>query len=104
MTAAGYHTRWVIPAEDRDHPDYTAAGKRIVFGQAVYDCRAQLGLSEADLAEHAGLTEDMVEAIETGGVEPTLDLILALAKAMNAAVRLDPDSVDHPIRFEIRAA
>jgi len=101
---AGYHSRWVIPAEDREHPDYIAAGQRLVFGKAVYDCRAQLGLSEADLAEHAGLDEDTVEAIETGGVEPTLELILALARAMNAAVRLDPADGSTPIRFEIRAA
>lgn len=101
---SGYHTRWVIPAEDREHPDYTAAGKRLVFGKAVYDCRAQLGLTEAELAEHAGLTEDEVEAIETGGTEPTLELILALATAMNAAVRLDPADGATPIRFEARAA
>jgi transcriptional regulator with XRE-family HTH domain len=100
----GYHTRWVIPEEVREHPDYIAAGKRRVFGQAVYDCRAQLGLSEAQLAEHAGLDEDQVEAIETGGVEPTLELIEALARAMNAAVRFDPDNAEHPIRFEAHAA
>jgi transcriptional regulator with XRE-family HTH domain len=99
----GYHTRWVIAEEVREHPDYIAAGKRMAFGQAVYDCRAQLGLSEADLAAHAGIDEYQVEAIETGGVEPTLELIEALARAMNAAVRLDPDS-STPIRFEAHAA
>jgi transcriptional regulator with XRE-family HTH domain len=99
----GYHTRWVIPDEHREHPDYIAAGKRIAFGQAVYDCRARLGLSETDLAAHAGLDVDQVEAIETGGVEPTLELIELLARALNAAVRLDPGA-ETPIRFEARAA
>jgi transcriptional regulator with XRE-family HTH domain len=101
---SGYHTKWAIPAEDREHPDYIAAGRRIAFGTAVYDCRAQLGLSEGDLAAHAGIDEDQVEAIETGGVEPTLELIEALARAMHAAVRLDPTDTAAPIRFEARAA
>lgn len=87
----------------RERPDYIAAGKRQAFGQAVYDCRAALGLSEAELAARAGLDKDQVEAIETGGVHPTLELIEALARATNAAVRLDPDA-EQPIRFEAHAA
>ena len=103
VTAVGYHTKWIIPDEEREHPDYVAAGKRLAFGQAVYDCRVQLGLSEADLAAHARLGEEEVEAIETGGVEPTLELIEALAQAMHAAVRIDPTATS-PIRFEAREA
>ncbi|MGK4578437.1 helix-turn-helix domain-containing protein [Kitasatospora sp. HPMI-4] len=99
----GYHTRWVIPDEHRESPEYIAAGRRIAFGQAVYDCRSQLGLSETTLAEHAGLDEDDIEAIETGGVEPTLELIERLARAMNAAVRIEPGA-ELAIRFEARAA
>jgi transcriptional regulator with XRE-family HTH domain len=97
----GYRTRWAVPGEHREHPEYTAAGKRLAFGQAVYDRRAQLGLSEAGLAARTGLNADQVEAIETGGVAPTLALIERLAPALDAAVRLDPDA-QVPIRFEAR--
>jgi ribosome-binding protein aMBF1 (putative translation factor) len=78
--------------------------RRAEPGGAAYDARAQLGLSEADLAAHAGLDADQVEAIETGGLEPTWELIERLARAMNAAVRVDPSGDDHPIRFEVRTA
>ena len=46
----------------------------LAFGKALYDVRTTLGLSVAELALRASLTEDDIERIEEGGTEPTIPL------------------------------
>ncbi len=50
----GYHTKWVVPHAHRDSPEYIEAGARIALGQAVYDRRTALGISQSELARRAG--------------------------------------------------
>lgn len=52
------------------------------FGQAVYDRRTQLGWSQGELAERAGLTVAAIDRIEEGGATPSLHLLCLLNEAM----------------------
>ncbi|MDX3456956.1 helix-turn-helix transcriptional regulator [Streptomyces sp. ME02-8801-2C] len=60
------------------------------FAQAVYDRRSTLGWSAAELAQRAGMPEESVESIEQSGVDPTLELIEMLARALESSFRIDP--------------
>ncbi|WFE23938.1 helix-turn-helix domain-containing protein [Solwaraspora sp. WMMD937] len=71
----GYHTRWTVPDEHRASPEYVEAGARIALGQAVYDRRVALGLSQAELAARAGTTQTVISRLEGGAVTPTLPLL-----------------------------
>jgi hypothetical protein len=49
----GHHTRWVRPEELVEDPEWIAIREALAFGKAVYDVRAALGLTVADLASRA---------------------------------------------------
>lgn len=44
--------------------------------------RAAAGLSQADLAEVVGVTRQTIGLIEAGGYNPTLNLCVAICKAL----------------------
>ncbi|MFC5824401.1 helix-turn-helix domain-containing protein [Nonomuraea insulae] len=74
------------------------------FGKALYDRRVALGLSVAELASRAGMTEDEIECIEEGGTEPTVALLRHLAAALEADVRLTAGHDLGSLWFEPHAA
>ena len=84
----GYHTKWTIPDEHREGADYIEAGARIALGQAVYDRRIALGLSQAQLAARAGTTQTVISRLEGGAVTPTLPLLHRLAGALEGELEL----------------
>ncbi|MFJ3216704.1 helix-turn-helix transcriptional regulator [Kitasatospora sp. NPDC086801] len=67
------------------HPDGDPAG---ALARAVHERRTALGLSVADLAKRADLTDAQIRAIEAGHVAPTLPLLTALSRALEAAPKL----------------
>ncbi|MEV6345359.1 helix-turn-helix domain-containing protein [Actinoplanes sp. NPDC051851] len=78
----GYHTGWAVPDEHRESAEYVEAGTRIALGQAVYDRRTALGISQAELATRAGTTQTVISRLEGGAVTPTLPLLQRLAGAL----------------------
>jgi transcriptional regulator with XRE-family HTH domain len=100
----GYHTRWVRPQDQADDPERIAIREALAFGKALYDRRIALGLTTAELAERAGMTEDEIECIEEGGTEPTVALLRRLAAALNADVRLTAGHDLGSMWFESHAA
>ncbi|MGP3690460.1 helix-turn-helix transcriptional regulator [Streptomyces sp. IBSNAI002] len=46
----------------------------------ITDLRAERGWTQADLAQHAGVSRQTVNAIETGKFDPSLPLAFRLAK------------------------
>lgn len=48
--------------------------------------RARLGLTQAELAERAGVTRKSINAIETGNMVPSTLLALKLAKVLGVTV------------------
>ena len=77
-----------MPGNPADDPERIAIREALAFGEALDDIRTALGLSVAELALGAALTEDDIERIEEGGTEPTMPLLRCLAAALNADVRL----------------
>ncbi|GAA1005740.1 hypothetical protein Aple_100790 [Acrocarpospora pleiomorpha] len=101
---AGYHTRWTRPDVQADDPERIAIREALAFGKALYDWRTTLGLTVAQLAARANMTEDEIECIEEGGTEPTVALLRHLAAALDADVRLTPGHDVGSLWFEAHAA
>ncbi|MEE0446018.1 MAG: helix-turn-helix transcriptional regulator [Collinsella sp.] len=64
--------------------------------------RAAVGLSQADLAEVVGVTRQTIGLIEAGGYNPTLNLCVAICKALRVTLNdlfwedendVDPDAL-----------
>jgi transcriptional regulator with XRE-family HTH domain len=100
----GYHTRWARPEEPADDPERIAIREALAFGKALYDVRTALGLSVAELAMRAALTDDDIERIEEGGTEPTIPLLRRLAAALDSEVRLTAGHDLGSVRFDTHAA
>jgi transcriptional regulator with XRE-family HTH domain len=66
------------------------------FGQqlsaTLRERRRQLGLSQAELARRAGMTQPGISRVELGDTTPTLPLLARLAEALEAdlEIRLAP--------------
>lgn len=58
------------------------------LGQAVYDRRVELGISQSELARRAGMTQPQVSKLELGGTVPTVPLLARLARAMDSELSL----------------
>ncbi|WP_327043611.1 helix-turn-helix domain-containing protein [Microbispora sp. NBC_01189] len=86
-------TRKLLGETVEESPTYVEAGQALALGQAVYNRRTALGLSQAELARHAGMTQPQISNIEGGDSVPTLPLLTRLASALDAAltIRLDDD-------------
>jgi HTH-type transcriptional regulator / antitoxin HipB len=66
---------------------YEAARLRFELGEAVRQRREELGLTQAELAERAGLKQPAVARFEAGGTMPTIPMLERLAEALE--VRLN---------------
>ncbi|MGW9496158.1 helix-turn-helix domain-containing protein [Streptomyces prasinus] len=81
---------------DQEYVDARLAGD---LGQAVYDRRIELGLSQTELAERAGMTQPQVSLMEGGGTVPTLPLLRRLVKALDGTLNLTIDEGDSRVTF-----
>lgn len=86
---------------DQEYVDARLAGD---LGQAVYDRRIELGLSQTELAERAGMTQPQVSRTEGGDTVPTLPLLRRLAKALDGTLNLTIDEGDSHVTFTPHAA
>lgn len=83
------HTSWRAYREKRlredavPHPEYEQAGLDLRLGDMVRERRIELGLTQAVVAERAGLTQPALSRIEGGGGIPTLAMLDRIAKAMH---------------------
>ncbi|MEU6110544.1 helix-turn-helix transcriptional regulator [Streptomyces albidoflavus] len=86
---------------DQEYVDARLAGD---LGQAVHDRRVELGLSQAELAERAGMTQPQVSRMEGGDTVPTLPLLRRLARALEGSLNLAIDEGESRVTFTPRAA
>ncbi|NUQ97676.1 MAG: helix-turn-helix transcriptional regulator [Streptomyces sp.] len=86
---------------DQEYVDARPAGD---LGQGVYDRRIELGLSQAELAERAGMTQPQVSRLEGGDTVPTLPLLRRLAKALEGTLNLTIYEGDSHVTFTPHAA
>ena len=102
----GYHTHWARQAP-RMRPTIPSGSRSARPRRSARRCTTSapaLGLSVAELAMRAALTDDDVERIEEGGTEPTIPLLRRLAAALNADVRLTGGHDLGSVWFETHAA
>lgn len=58
----------------------------VYFGQQVKRLRVERGLSQAQLADAAGTSEEWIRRIERGARSPSFDTLEALSRALNVSV------------------
>ena len=68
---------------------YEAARLRFELGEAVRHHREELGLTQAQLAERAGLQQPAVARFETGGTMPTIPMLERLAEALGLRLNVE---------------
>lgn len=103
------HARWKTLRERKlaegctEPADVTEARREIqlsmALAQAVCNRRTELGLTQADLAERAGLTQAKISRIESSDTVPTLPLLAKLAEALDATLNIAVDADDTRVNF-----
>jgi transcriptional regulator with XRE-family HTH domain len=78
------HIRWKRTGADDHAAAYEEARAALLLGQMVHDRPTELGLTQADLAERAGMTQPQLSRLESGGATPTVPLLARLAAALDA--------------------
>jgi transcriptional regulator with XRE-family HTH domain len=78
------HVRWERTGADEHAAAYEEARASLMLGQMVHDRRVELGLTQVELAERAGMTQPQLSRLESGGATPTVPLLARLAAALNA--------------------
>jgi ribosome-binding protein aMBF1 (putative translation factor) len=77
-----------LAAQRRRGDDYrqgfTEARRSFLIGQAVRERRLALGLSQAELARRAHMTQPALSRLEAGGVVPTIPLLERISAALDA--------------------
>ena len=78
------HVRWERTGAEEHAAAYEEARASLMLGQMVHDRRVELGLTQAELAERAGMTQPQLSRLESGGATPTVPLLARIAGALNA--------------------
>lgn len=68
---------------------YDAARIRFELGTAVRRRREELGLTQAELAERAGLKQPAVARFEAGGTMPTIPMLERFAEALRLRLNVE---------------
>ncbi|WP_256103814.1 helix-turn-helix transcriptional regulator [Streptomyces sp. ODS05-4] len=92
-------TRKLLGQQAPESLAYQEAGYAFALGQAVHDRRAELGLTQAELARRADMTQPQISQIEGGDSVPTLPLLTRLAKALEATLTIDLDGDESAFAF-----
>lgn len=106
------HSRWKTLRERKltegfTEPADAAEARREIrlsmsLAKAVYDRRTELGLTQTELADRAGLTQAKISRIEGSDTVPTLPLLAKLAQALDATLNIALDSDDTRVTFTAR--
>lgn len=73
---------------------YAEAQRAFELGQAVRARRIELGLSQVELAERAGMTQSALSRLEAGAVVPTIPVLERVSAALDAelVVTINPNA------------
>ncbi len=97
-TAGVQHATWReiragFLADPEVQQAYSDLEPRFAVVRQLIELREKHGWSQRDLAERAGMKQPQLARLETGQVEPKLDTLQRLAKAMNSrlTIRFEDD-------------
>ncbi|WP_238175158.1 helix-turn-helix domain-containing protein [Kribbella pratensis] len=103
------HSRWKTVRQRKlgagavEPEDVVQARREIrlsmALAKAVYERRVELGLTQSQLADRAGLTQAKVSRIEGSDTVPTLPLLSKLALALDASLNIALDGDESRISF-----
>lgn len=69
---------WELFVPESGHRD----ADLLILGRAVRRMREQSGMSADELADATGMSRQRVDALEAGRLDPTYELLLALAEGL----------------------
>ncbi|CAL9382353.1 hypothetical protein SUDANB121_01093 [Nocardiopsis dassonvillei] len=92
-------SRALLGERVEEPPACVEAGHAFALGRAVYDRRTELGLSQAETARRAGMTQPQNSDIEGGDSVPTIPLLTRPAEALEASLTIDLDGDASTFRF-----
>lgn len=108
------HTHWKSARERKladgctESPEVQAERAEIrlamAFAKAVHDRRKELGLSQAEVADRAGLTQAKASRVEGADAVPTLPLLRRLARALDASLNIALDDEREEAAFIAHSA
>ncbi|MGY5005381.1 helix-turn-helix domain-containing protein [Streptomyces griseus] len=108
------HSRWKLQHEreltsglgesEESRAERAEIRLAMAFAKAVYDRRKELGLSQKDVAERAGLTQAKISRIEGADAVPTLLLLRRLALALDASLNIALDENQEEVAFVAHTA
>lgn len=78
------HATWKRTGTQRHSATYAEARAALLLGKTVHGRRTKLGMTQAELAERAGITQGQLSRLEGGGAAPTVPLLARLADALDA--------------------
>jgi ribosome-binding protein aMBF1 (putative translation factor) len=92
-TATRHHPSWRevrdgFLADPEVQASYEELAPRFVVVRQLIALREQRGWSQRELADRAGMKQPQLARLETGQVEPRLDTLQRLAKAMGCEVHV----------------
>ncbi|WP_405480275.1 helix-turn-helix domain-containing protein [Streptomyces sp. NBC_00009] len=108
------HTRWKLDRERKLTEGYVESREveaeraeirlAMAFAKAVYDRRRELGLTQTQLADLAGLTQAKISRVEGADAVPTLPLLRRLTTALNASLNVTIDVHHESVTFTAHPA
>lgn len=73
------------------------------LANALREARKQQGLTQTELGEKAGMSQENISRIESGKKQPTTRTVLDLLAALNYQLHVEPrDSSQEPLQFGLR--
>ena len=77
----------MAPARPADSERAARPGGEAAFGQALREWRTRRGLSQLALAGDAGVSSRHLSFVETGRAQPSREMVLLLARALDVPLR-----------------
>ncbi len=87
------HLRWMLSTDQEFRRAWEAGRARRELGMLILEKRMELGLSQRELAEQVGTSQNRIYLMENGETNPTLDTLQRLADVLGFALEIRPSEL-----------
>lgn len=84
------HLRRMLATDQEFRRAWEAGRARRELGMLILERRMELGLSQRELAERVGTSQNRIYLMENGETNPTLDTLQRLADVLDFALEIRP--------------